>query len=98
MSPREARAEYVTVVHALARTPRFSDIPEAVSASVWVERRGNVILAISPSAGAFSDWLINEDGSPPSFDAATWMALAPNAGWFAMYMDALLNRPVILGS
>ena len=93
MTPREAREAHGLVVHALACTPRFVDIPDAVSASPWVAKRAHIILAVSPSAGALADWLVNEDGSPPLLDAPAWMALAPQAAWFATYMDALMNRP-----
>jgi hypothetical protein len=90
MSPRD---QYVAVVQALALTPRFEDIPDAVSASAWIAKEDEIILSVSPSTGAFMDWLVYEnDNASAFFGEPVWSALFPNIAWYAAYMDVLLNH------
>jgi hypothetical protein len=84
--------KYVTVIHALARTKQLADVPDAVSESAWLEQSFHTVLSISPSVGAFADWVVAEDGMEPEYDRETWDALGPNVAWYAAYMDVLINR------
>jgi hypothetical protein len=87
-----ARMTYVNTIHTLAANrPSLASVPEAISRNAWLRESNHVVLAISPSVGAFSDCLIEEDGGEPSYTREQWMALEPNIAWYAAYMDVLVN-------
>lgn len=84
--------QYISLVHTFARTRRLADIPAALCASEWLARSTQTVLTVSPSAGAFMDWLVEEDEIPLTRE--TWAAVGPNIAWYAAYIDTLLNRRV----
>ena len=89
----DARDRYVTAIHALAfKALPLEDVPASVSDSRWLTENEHVTLSVSPSAGAFLDWLVVEDGQEPAYGVEEWTALSPNIAWYAAYMDVLLNR------
>jgi hypothetical protein len=84
--------QYVTIIHALARTKQLSDVPDAISASEWLDQSFHTVLSLSPSVGAFADWVVTDDGEEPVYSREVWDALGPNVAWYAAYMDVLINR------
>jgi len=87
-----ARLTYVNTIQTLAANrPALASVPEAITRNTWLRESAHVVLSLSPSVGAFADWLIEEDGSEPSHTRDQWIALEPNVAWYAAYMDVLVN-------
>lgn len=87
------RLTYINTIQNIAAVNMpLSGVAEAVTRDTWLRKSDHVTLSISPSVGAFADWCINEDGTEPRHDRATWEALSSNVAWYAAYMDVVVNR------
>lgn len=88
------RLDYINTIHSLAAVKGpLSRLPDALCRNAWLRESSHVVLSMSPSVGAFSDWLITEDDEEPRFTRETWAAVGENIAWYAAYMDVLINRP-----
>lgn len=88
----DAPREYTTVITSLSRTRVLAAVPAAVSSSEWLRRNDHVVLALSPSIGAFADWLVDENGERADYTRETWIAVREHVAWYAAYMDTLHIR------
>lgn len=95
---------YRTSVEALVRLADHDPLLVAEAVTFWmhggeaaVGNDANVtVLAFSPHAGAFADRVIDVDAAPGDADPIDrwqredWLAAAPVAAWWAVYVDGLL--------
>lgn len=86
------RLNYIQTIRSLASNPALGSIPGELTRNTWIRDSTHIILAISPSVGAFMDWVIDENGGdPPPYDRAALCAVESNIAWYAAYMDVLVH-------
>jgi hypothetical protein len=87
------RLDYINTIQSLASSKGpMSRVPDALCRNEWLRGSSHVVLSLSPSVGAFSDWLITEDDEEPRFTREMWTAVSETIAWYAAYMDVLINR------
>jgi hypothetical protein len=103
-APINPALTYRTSVEALVRLADHDPLLVAEAVTFWmrggeaaVGNDANVtVLAFSPHAGAFADRVIDVDAAPGDADLTDrwqredWLAAAPAAAWWAVYVDGLL--------